>query len=67
MFDRLTGRSATPITGLTPEQAIQLTSMERTLAELTQRLTRIETRLVLLMKREGIDHYGNPLERNGTK
>ena len=67
MLDRLTGRKAAPITGLTPEQAIQLTSMERNLVELTQRLTRIETRLVLLMRREGLDHYGNPLERNGTK
>ena len=67
MLDRLTGRKATPITGLTPEQAAQLNSMTHGIAELTRRLTRMETRLVLLMRCEGLDHQGYPLERNGTK
>lgn len=63
MFDRLTGRTAAPLpTGMTPEQVVMLRSVHAMLESLTRRVTRMETRLVMLMKHEHIDQYGQPIE-----
>lgn len=63
MFDRLTGRAAAPLpTGMTPEQVVMLRSVHAMLESLVKRVTRMETRLVMLMKHEHIDQYGQPIE-----
>lgn len=63
MFDRLTGRTAAPLpTGMTLEQVVMLRSVHAMLESLTRRVTRMETRLVMLMKHEHIDQYGQPIE-----
>lgn len=63
MFDRLTGRTASPLSpGMTPEQVTMLRSVHTMLESLTRRVTRMETRLVMLMKHEHINQYGQPIE-----
>ena len=63
MFDRLTGRTAASLpAGMTPEQVVMLRSVHAMLESLVKRVTRTETRLVMLMKHEHIDQYGQPIE-----